>query len=159
MEYRLQIGQKLPWIRKGFTFFGHFCTHCLVTPRYTETAVFLLVIGLFTMAVSGTGDPHSTPTSTRGSRDHGNRTFFSFTYLIFFLLQVSMLLWCNTSAWWQCFWQLWWQWWSWRFWPPSHSLPSTMTQQCTQTQMPCWRRHSRGNCKYTKINLTLGYLW
>jgi len=26
-----------------------------VTPRYTETAVFLLVIGLFTMAVSGTG--------------------------------------------------------------------------------------------------------
>ena len=32
-----------------------------VTPRYTETAVFLLVIGLLTMAVSGTGDSHSTP--------------------------------------------------------------------------------------------------
>ena len=36
------------------------------------------------MAVSGTGDPHSTPTSTRGSRDHGNRTFFSFTHFIIF---------------------------------------------------------------------------
>ena len=32
-----------------------------VTPRYTETAVFLLVIGLLTMAVSGTGDSHSAP--------------------------------------------------------------------------------------------------
>ena len=32
-----------------------------VTPRYTETAVFLLVIGLLTMAVSGTGDSYSTP--------------------------------------------------------------------------------------------------
>ena len=30
-----------------------------VTTRYTETAVFLLVIGLLTMAVSGTGDLHS----------------------------------------------------------------------------------------------------
>lgn len=26
-----------------------------VTPRYTETAIFLLVIGIFTMVVSGTG--------------------------------------------------------------------------------------------------------
>ena len=32
-----------------------------VTPRYTETAVFLLVIGILTMAVSATGESHSTP--------------------------------------------------------------------------------------------------
>ena len=42
-----------------------------VTPRYTETAVFLLVIGLLTMAVSATGESHSTAINEeKGSSDH-----------------------------------------------------------------------------------------
>ena len=66
-----------------------------VTTRYTETAVFLLVIGLLTMAVSGTGGliPHQSM-RRRGSRDHA----YCLLYILLFVFEHFCRPLCSCDA-------------------------------------------------------------